>query len=134
MALALTAETYKDNGFELVQAANIMQAWQYENHDLDYYRYNMLYVRGTKISFHSRDEITAYHGKFTTRIGCIELKFSCHGDTRNMKSAILWQRGAGLFKGYDWMGRNITMTFKASFPYVAEEDCYEWDGILRDLD
>ena len=104
-----------DDDFELVAPTT---AWRYDNHSLPYSA--VLWECNNQISFQSLGYSTDWHGSWTEdKYNKLVLKFQYEGRTNALKTTVLYRCGYGLYEGYDYRGRAITMTRLRAFM---------WDG------
>ena len=80
------------------------------SHPLDH-----MCVHSGQISFHTKNSVTPYHGRFTDEIDRLVLQFHWQGDLNKTKTAVLFPGGLDdgyrrRYRGYDCMGNFVELT------------------------
>ena len=92
----------------------------------------MLYTCDGKISYQPKGYYTQYHGRVITDgpdPHSINLAFDCYGRENALKSTIVLKRAPGVYKGWDYAGREVIMTRKGHDLYC--ERCKAWHEMAR---
>ena len=98
--------------------------WLYQNLDLG--KPGIIYTRSGLISWQSGGNHTEYHGEF--RVGhdrhSVTVRFDCHGNPDQLKTAVLLKRSEGVFSGWDYRQRWVRMTHIGTSNYCP--NCKAW--------
>ena len=89
----------------------------------------MLYTCNGKVSCQFEGTYADYHGSCTEGFDeqSMVIKFNCRGREEALKTTHLIKREPGLWKGYDWAGRNVILTYVGSAEYC--ERCRVWHDL-----
>ena len=95
-----------------------MEAWEYINHDLQYYAVNQIYLESALklIAFQSRDTYSGWHGKWSEDTDELVLQFDFDG--REPWKTVILRRNASrahVWRGFDHRSRRITMRLLARY-------------------
>ena len=124
MAAAGSAATW-----QLVDATPMYRCYSYKNAALhDSLQKSCLWVciENRMVNFLSNGSESGWHGSFEEDNirSMITLRFNCKGDQGRLKPTIVMKVGDGQYSGFDYAGREITMTYAGEFKW--RDDTQTW--------
>ena len=87
-------------------------AWRYENADSPGFKNTLWVLDNGLVNYIGRSGESGWHGNFAldNESGMLRLRFDYRGRIDQMKFRFLLRRGDGIFQGYDYANRSVTIT------------------------
>ena len=98
--------------------------YKYDNGDLSgAVATGVIWECNGQVKYQSAYGVTEWHWSMEHRVdGFVELRFNCRGSGHPLRTVMLLRQTEGLYKGYDYAARHITLLFLGCLEQTPDND------------